>query len=174
MFGTTQLKKNPKAEPWSIKHKIINKLPANTKNLITRWDHDVAKEINDNFRDDDICLVGHSYGGCKSARVSFELNRPIRKLILLDPVEIDAGNKVNKVGFPISPNVQTAECYYRLCTATPWSGWINGVRVPDNCKVVLNTNVMNSVYKPKSSDPWQAHGEAVWSSYLLNSIKQAL
>jgi pimeloyl-ACP methyl ester carboxylesterase len=171
MFGTTQIAKGSK-DPWSIKNKVIGRLPAGTPNLITRWDHDVAAEINKNFPDGDVVLIGHSYGGCKAAQISLSLNRPIKKLILIDPVEINKGNVINTTGFTIGPNVIEAECYYRIAKSTPYSAGISRVAVTQNGQ--LQTKITNVIYPCDGKDPWADHGKYVWDGKLVATIKAAL
>lgn len=161
---------NPKG--WSIKSKFMDQLPKETPKLITRWDHNVAKEIQDSFPNQDLIICGFSFGGSKAVEVCKTLGRPVKKLILIDPVNHLNGNVKNTTGFSISSNIVEAECYYRIATSMPWSSYISNVLVPPNS--FSTTKIQNFIYTPKSKDPWAAHGEYVWSGVALNSIKKSL
>lgn len=137
------------------------RLPPQTPLHVTRWDKNVAGEITKKFPKGDLVIVGFSFGGQKAVEICETLKRPIKQLVLLDPVDYHNGNKPNLAGFVLPGNVAKAHCFFRGATAVPWSGYIaRGLTTWTNVRYVANT-----------ADP---HGEYVWKSDTMNIIKGAL
>lgn len=136
------------------------RLPKGTPFFASRWDHDVTAEINAKYPTGDIGIIAHSFGGQKAIEVCNELARPVKKLILLDPVDYHNAATPNSVGFAVPRNVLAARCFYRQKpSAAPWSGNIS------------SPQIVNTMYVPTTSDP---HGEYVWNSSTMNEVKASL
>jgi pimeloyl-ACP methyl ester carboxylesterase len=141
-----------------------NKLPAGTPLHVDRWDHDVAANVLAKFPTGDLVIVGFSFGGQKAVEICTTLNRPIKKLILLDPVDYHNGNKPNTVGFVLPDTVKSAHCFYRGATQIPWSGSISKA----TCEFI------NKKYNPTKKSVDEAHGEMVWHADTISLIKASL
>lgn len=138
-----------------------DRLPKGTPFFTSRWDHDVVAEITTRFPTGDLGLLCHSFGGQKGVEVCEALApRPIKKLILIDPVDYHNPNNPNTRGFAIPRNVLAARCFYRQKpTAQPWSGSIS------------SPQIVNTLYVPTTTDP---HGEYVWNASTLNEVKASI
>lgn len=141
-----------------------SRLPKGTPFYTTRWDKDVADTIHYKYPVGDLCLIGFSFGGQAVLDAIAKIApRPVKKLILIDPVDCHNPNFPNTKGFAIPPNVQSAICYYRTATQMPWSGHITS---PD---------ITNQRYNPDPSKPiGDQHGQMVWSGDVMNMVKSCL
>jgi hypothetical protein len=160
-------------------------IPAGNSFAVTRWDADVLSYVNKSVPvDNDLIIIGFSFGGCKAVEVCAGLKRPVQQLILLDPVSYvwwgpEATPKVNGqflpkpwtgpwVGntwdFVLPDNVMNATCFYRQAKEMPWSACIRAAK----CKFT------NKLYVPKSKNVNEGHGEYVWSSETINLMKTAI
>jgi hypothetical protein len=155
------------------------KLPANMPLYVDRWDKNPAAAIKSKFPTGDLVIVGFSFGGQKSIEVCAELARPIKKLILLDPVDYHNPNVPNTAGFTLPDNVLAANCYYRLPRDMPWSGHV----VKAKCEFYNKKYTPKPVTPPAGMTDTKAiasyietvqHGEYVWSEETINAVRSAL
>jgi len=140
------------------------RLPVGTPLHVTRWDKDVVGEINEKFPNENLVIVGFSFGGQKAVEVCSALAKPIKKLILIDPVDYHNGGKPNTVGFTVPDNVASAACFYREAKKIPWSSYITKG----------GTEWFNKKYVPVSKNEAEGHGEYVWKPETMTLIKSAL
>lgn len=158
---------------------------------VTRWDKDVLGFINQKApAPTPLVLVGFSFGGGKAVEVCSQLQRPIKKLVLIDPVNPvwwgpDARPKGadgkplplpwsgawtgNTWDFVIPANVQSVHCFYREAKQMPWSAPIRSARIGPNGRC----EITNIKYTPTKANPIEAHGEYVWRSETIEVIKAA-
>lgn len=159
-----------------IQQYYTSRLPKGTPFFTSRWDNDVATEINQRYPSGDLGIFGHSFGGCKALEVATLLGPSrVRKTVVFDPVDYHNPDVPNTKGFTPPPS-GSVTCYYRGATSAPWSGCLTIPASPviaaelvcPVCKThfvmpgaapASSPDLHNIKYVPTTPDP---HGEMVW------------
>lgn len=141
------------------------RLPVGTPWFITQWDHDVTAEIKAAFPLNRIVLVGHSFGGGKSAMVANDLGSKVKALVLIDPVKPTEAVQ-NNSGLTITAPISNVYSFIRPFGAVPWTARIN----PKTSTVEFT----EFKYNCESADINLCHGLYVWKQRVVDLVKQNL